>query len=93
MRNFKDTFETSKQLFISAFSICITVPFLRLQVPGTWNVNPKCSTLQKFRLQVPWNVSCQCPLLQKLRLQVLGTWYENFKCLALGKLRLPVSGT
>ena len=26
MRNFKDTFETSKQSFISAFAICMTVP-------------------------------------------------------------------
>ena len=27
MQNFKDTFETWKQSFFSAFSICITVPF------------------------------------------------------------------
>ena len=26
MRNFQDTFETLKQSFISAFSICMTVP-------------------------------------------------------------------
>ena len=26
MRNFHDTFETSKQSFISAFLICMTVP-------------------------------------------------------------------
>ena len=26
MRNFQDTFEKRKQLFISAFSICMTVP-------------------------------------------------------------------
>ena len=26
MRNFHDTFETSKRSFISAFSICMTVP-------------------------------------------------------------------
>ena len=26
MRNFQDTFETRKQSFISAFSICMTVP-------------------------------------------------------------------
>ena len=26
MRNFQDTFETRKRLFISAFSICMTVP-------------------------------------------------------------------
>ena len=26
MRNFQDAFETRKQLFVSAFSICMTVP-------------------------------------------------------------------
>ena len=26
MQNFQDTFETRKRLFISAFSICMTVP-------------------------------------------------------------------
>ena len=26
MRNFQDTFETRKRSFISAFSICMTVP-------------------------------------------------------------------
>ena len=26
MRNFQDTFETLKRLFISAFSICMNVP-------------------------------------------------------------------
>ena len=26
MRNFQDTFETRKQSFISAFSICMSVP-------------------------------------------------------------------
>ena len=29
MRNFQDTFETRKRLFISAFSICMTVPLIR----------------------------------------------------------------
>ena len=28
MRNFRDTFETRKRSFISAFSICMTVPFI-----------------------------------------------------------------
>ena len=28
MRNFQDTFETRKRLFISAFSICMTVPLI-----------------------------------------------------------------
>ena len=31
MQNFQDTFETSKQAFISAFSICMTVPLRVLQ--------------------------------------------------------------
>ena len=30
MRNFQETFETPKRSFISAFSICVTVP-LRLE--------------------------------------------------------------
>ena len=29
MRNFQDTFETRKRSFISAFSICMTVPLRR----------------------------------------------------------------
>ena len=29
MRNFHDTFETNKRSFISAFSICMTVPLNR----------------------------------------------------------------
>ena len=34
MRNFQDTFETRKRSFISAFSICMTVPltFINLYV-------------------------------------------------------------
>ena len=32
MRNFQDTFETHKQSFISAFSICMTVTLNRDQV-------------------------------------------------------------
>ena len=28
MRNFKDTFETHKRSYISAFSICMTVPLI-----------------------------------------------------------------
>ena len=31
MRSFLDTFETRKQLFISAFSICMTVPLMSLR--------------------------------------------------------------
>ena len=30
MWNFQDTFETRKQLFISAFSVCMTVPLWHL---------------------------------------------------------------
>ena len=29
MRNFQDTFETSKRSFTSAFSICMTVPLMK----------------------------------------------------------------
>ena len=29
MRNFQDAFETRKRLFVSAFSICMTVPLNR----------------------------------------------------------------
>ena len=32
MRNFQDTFETSKRLFIRAFSICVTVPLITIDV-------------------------------------------------------------
>ena len=38
MRNFQDTFETRKRLFISAFSICMTVPLRKTQAP-TKSVN------------------------------------------------------
>ena len=31
MRNFQDTYETRKRSFISAFSICMTVPLKELQ--------------------------------------------------------------
>ena len=30
MQNFQDTFETQMQLFISAFSICMTVPLISI---------------------------------------------------------------
>ena len=32
MRNFHDTFETRKQSFISAFSICMTVPLMKAKI-------------------------------------------------------------
>ena len=32
MQNFQDTFEACKQSFISAFSICMTVPLLTFSV-------------------------------------------------------------
>ena len=38
MRNFQDTFETRKRLFISAFSICMTVPLRKTQA-STKSVN------------------------------------------------------
>ena len=31
MRNFQDTFETSKRSFVSAFSICMTIPITELK--------------------------------------------------------------
>ena len=43
MQNFQDTFETSKRLFISAFSICMTVPLSQNEFqcsfkgPTLWN--------------------------------------------------------
>ena len=36
-------------------------------MPGIWNVNSKCPALQKLRLQVPGNVTCKYPSLQKLK--------------------------
>ena len=32
MRNFHDTFETRKRSFISAFSICMTVPLIKVDI-------------------------------------------------------------
>ena len=34
MRNIPDTFETRKRSFISAFSICMTVPLIACMVPA-----------------------------------------------------------
>ena len=37
MRNFQDTFEIRKQSFISAFSVCMTVPLIYLEwTPRTY---------------------------------------------------------
>ena len=36
MRNFKDTFERLKRSFVSAFSICMTVP---LSIAKIWYIN------------------------------------------------------
>ena len=37
MRNFQDTFEIRKQSFISAFSVCMTVPLIYLEwTPQTY---------------------------------------------------------
>ena len=33
MRNFQDTFEARKRSFISAFSICMTVPLILKELP------------------------------------------------------------
>ena len=38
MQNFQDTFETPKQSFISAFSICMTVP---LKTFASFEINSK----------------------------------------------------
>ena len=35
MRNFQDTFETRKRSFISAFSICTTVPLIMTKSLGS----------------------------------------------------------
>ena len=35
MRNFQDTFKTRKRSFISAFSICMTVPLIYQQLSFT----------------------------------------------------------
>ena len=43
MRNFQGTFETPKQSFISAFSICMTVP-LRFDM-DTNKLNVKCLSI------------------------------------------------
>ena len=32
MQNFQDTFETRKRSFISAFSICMTVPLIKFTI-------------------------------------------------------------
>ena len=34
MRNFQDTFETTKTSFIRAFSICMTVPLIKVTIAG-----------------------------------------------------------
>ena len=40
MRNFQDTFETRKRLFISAFSICMTVPLIEIFASYNPNTSP-----------------------------------------------------
>ena len=54
MRSFRDTFETRKRLFISACSICMTVPsrkeINRLSSKGRPNVYLK-NTIEKRRSQ------------------------------------------
>ena len=41
MRNFQDTFETSKRSFIGAFSICMTVPLMQLTDQISFNINTR----------------------------------------------------
>ena len=46
MRNFQETFERRKRLFISAFPICMTVHLLKL--PQACNFNKKETLAQMF---------------------------------------------
>ena len=51
MRNFQDTFETRKRSFISAFSICMTVPLIVMIATHHFQVN-----LQKLEGKLAvWN--------------------------------------
>ena len=47
MRNFQDTFETRKRLFICAFSICILVPLIT-------DVRSTKRTMVLFRFPFPY---------------------------------------
>ena len=38
MQNFQDTFETRKRSFISAFSICMTVPLNYFKYESSWKL-------------------------------------------------------
>ena len=52
MRNFQDTFETRNQSFISAFSICMTVPLI-----PTSKYNIKNTIYNKFFIN--WHIQKQ----------------------------------
>ena len=73
MRNFQDTFETRKRPFISAFSICMTVPLIfhnkfalakiqaainRLHHKSSWNIFRRLAVFKRiFREINPWCIS------------------------------------
>ena len=48
MRNFKDTFKTRKRSFISAFSICMTVP-LNISEKDYVFINDKVNRYRKLK--------------------------------------------
>ena len=50
MRNFQDTFETRKRSFISAFSICMTVPIKHVKLIISENYN-ECKTKHLFLIK------------------------------------------
>ena len=50
MRNFQDTFETRKRSFISAFSICMTVPIKHVKLIIFENYN-ECKTNHLFLIK------------------------------------------
>ena len=50
MRNFQDTFETRKRSFISAFSICMTVPIKHVKLIIFENYN-ECKTKHLFLIK------------------------------------------
>ena len=65
MRNFQDTFETPKQSFIGAFSICVTVP-LRTLLDGCF-----CTNITAFLV---WSLQFQKhPFRSVLRKSYRGT--------------------
>ena len=52
MRNFQDTFETQKRSFISAFSICMTVPLNLFWAPGVKGLNGDLRKYSTYQFRV-----------------------------------------